>query len=158
MATESNFETLLAQSVEELRLKTSAHDAAWHITKADWKVDQATGVVEFAAPDGVKATCQVQIIGTYDKAEGTWLWGWDHPNVLAPLQSHARQVRKYGEEHGIESLTGQKLQCQESAAWGFTALACKLANAQGAYCGPSGSTLVFMTFNDVKGSKNISGS
>jgi hypothetical protein len=34
----------------------------------------------------------------------------------------------------------------EDNAWQLTALACKLADAQGGYRGPMGSTLVFVTF------------
>jgi hypothetical protein len=34
-------------------------------------------------------------------------------------------------------------------AWEFTALACHLCDAQGAYRGPAGTALVFMTFGEV---------
>jgi hypothetical protein len=97
----------------------------------------------------VTATAPVQIIGTYNTLDGTWLWGWDHPSVLPPLQEHARRVREYGEQHGIESLTTRKLGCDENEAWEFTALACHLCEAQGAYRGPAGTALVFMTFGEV---------
>ena len=149
MDTGLTYDALLTQSIEELRIKTAGHDATWHITKADWNVDQNRGTVEFTTPD-YKATCAVQIIGTYNKDDGTWFWAWGHPSVLPALQSHARLVLAFGQQQNIQSLTTQKLQCPESAAWGFTALACKLAGAQGGYCGPSGSTQVYMTFSDVK--------
>ena len=55
-----------------------------------------------------------------------------------------------GEEHGIAALTTRKLECDEAEAWEFTALACKLCDAQGGYRGPAGSTLIFMTFDDVQ--------
>ena len=150
---EPDYPTLLAQSVEELRLKTDAHDAAWHLGEADWDMDQDTGQIVFRAPDGLTATCPVQIIGTYNTADGTWLWGWDHPSVDPALQEHAARVRDYGARHGIAELTTQKLRCSESEAWEFTALACKLSDAQGAYRGPAGSTFVFMTFGTVSLSK-----
>jgi hypothetical protein len=47
----------------------------------------------------------------------------------------------------------RKVACDEAEAWEFTALACKLCNAQGAYRGPAGSARVFMTFDDVQLSK-----
>ncbi|MDZ7965229.1 MAG: hypothetical protein RM368_09660 [Nostoc sp. DedSLP03] len=58
----------------------------------------------------------MQIIGTYNITDSSWLWGWNHPSVVPGLQSHARLVRNYGEEHGIESLTTQKLSCTENQA------------------------------------------
>jgi hypothetical protein len=147
------FRQLVEQSMEELRLKTTAHDAAWRLGEADWSVDQDAGVIVFTRPDGISATCAVQIIGTYNTEDGTWLWGWDHPSVAAPLQDHAKRVKSYGEQHSIAALTTQKLACQESTAWEFAALACKLCSAEGAYRGPAGPALVYMTFGNVRLSK-----
>jgi hypothetical protein len=146
---EPDFPTLLAQSLEELRIKTAAHDGTWHLGQAAWAVDQDTGQIVFTAPGGITATCPVQIVGTYNTADGTWLWGWDHPSVEPALQEHARLVWAYGERHGIAKLTTRKLRCSEAEAWEFAALACKLGEAQGGYRGPAGQTMVFMTFGEV---------
>ncbi|MBC7815313.1 MAG: hypothetical protein IAG10_00270 [Planctomycetaceae bacterium] len=143
----AEYQSLLEQSMEELRLKTAAHDGLWHLSDAkNWSVDQDVGQIVFSLPKGMKAICDVQIIGTYNTDDETWLWGWDHPAVQKPLQDHAWMVKRYGDSHAISRLTTKKLACTEDEAWEFTALACKLAEAQGAYRGPSGPTLVFMTF------------
>src|SRR5262249_33019081 len=149
----AEYRSLVEQSMEELRLKTAGHDGIWRLSEADWNVDQDAGTIAFTGSDGITATCPVQIIGTYNTQDGTWLWGWDHPSVVPGLQEHARRVKVYGQQHGIERLTTQKLECEEAEAWEFTALACKLCDAQGAYRGPAGSTLVFMTFGTVTLSK-----
>jgi hypothetical protein len=143
------FRALVEQSMEELRLKTAAHDAGWQLGTADWAVDQNTGLIVFTG-EVFTATAPLQIIGTYNTLDSTWLWGWDHPSVHTPLQEHARRVQEYGEEHGIEVLTTRKLACDEMEAWEFTALACHLNDAQGAYRGPAGTTMVFMTFGAVE--------
>lgn len=153
MATDSVYRDTVERAVEELRLKTAAHDATWHLGEADWDVDLDAGEVYFTAPSGIVATCPVQIIGTYNTEDGTWLWGWDHPTVDEPLGDHARRVEAFGEKHGIDLLTTRKLECTEDDAWEFTALACHLAGAQGGYRGPMGPTLVYMTFGDVTLSK-----
>src|SRR5689334_10080691 len=139
-----DFPTLLAQSMEELRLKTQAHDGIWHLGECDWSVDQDMGTIVFTSPNGMIATCSVQIIGTYNTLDNTWLWGWDHPSIVPSIQDHAGKVREYGETNNLERLTTRKLTCSETEAWEFTALACKLSNAQGGYRGPAGTTLVFM--------------
>jgi hypothetical protein len=155
MATqEPNYETLKKQSLEELQLKTEAHDATWHLSEADWSVDQDAGEIVFNTPNGLTATCPVQIVGTYNTADGTWLWGWDHPSVADGLDQHAERVRRYGLKHGIDELTHRKLTCTQDDAWQFAALACKIADAQGAYCGPSGTTLIYMTFGEVELSRS----
>src|SRR5262245_7093313 len=149
MAQIPDFDTLVAQSVQELRLKTAAHDAAWGLGGADWSVDQAQGEIVFTRTDGITATAPVQIVGTYNGDDDTWLWGWEHPSVVPALQEHARRVREYGLKHGIKRLTTRKLACSQDEAWELTALACKLCDAQGAYRGPAGSAFVFMTFAEV---------
>ena len=135
--------------MEELQAKTTAHDASWRLGQADWNVDQDNGEIVFTTPDGVTATAPVQIIGTYNSLDSTWLWAWDNSSIDVALQFHAGKVREYGFKHGIDELTTRKLQCTEDDAWMLTALACKLCDAQGAYRGPADSTFIFMTFGDV---------
>jgi hypothetical protein len=65
------------------------------------------------------------------------------------LQEHAQRVHEYGTQQGIAALTSRKVECDEATAWEFAALACHLSAAQGAYRGPAGSALVFMTFGEV---------
>jgi hypothetical protein len=143
------YEHLLERSMEELRLKTAAHDGTWQLGKADWDVDQDAGTIVFTSPKGIVATCRVQIIGTLNTADNTWMWGWDHPSVDAALQEHAAICYEHGKKHGIGRLTQQKLErVTEDDAWKFTALACKLAEAQGGYRGEMGSTLIFVTFGE----------
>jgi hypothetical protein len=153
MAKPTDFDTLLTQSIEELRLKTAGHDAGWGLGEADWSVDQDQGAIVFTRADEITATAPVQIIGTYNSEDGTWLWGWDHPSVVPALQEHAKRVRDYGKQHGIKRLTKRKLACSDDEAWELAAVACKLCDAQGAYRGPAGTTFVFMTFGEVTLSK-----
>jgi hypothetical protein len=150
---DDEFRALVERSMEELRLKTEAHARGWGLGTMDrWDLDQTDGRLVFTGKK-VTATAPAQIIGTYSTQSDTWLWGWDHPSVQPPLQEHARRVREYGERHGIAALTTRKLECTEDDAWGFTAVACHLCGAQGAYRGPAGPALVFMTFGEVTLSK-----
>lgn len=146
---DAEFQALLERSMEELQAKTTAHVNAWGLGTMDrWDLDQEDGLLVFTSKK-VIATAPAQIIGTYSLESGTFLWAWDHPSVLSPLQEHARRVQEYGKQHGIAVLTTRKLECEESDAWELTALACHLCDAQGVYRGPAGSALVFMTFGEV---------
>ena len=62
-------------------IKTAAHDGTWQLGKADWDIDQDAGTIVFTSPKGITATCPVQVIGTFNTEDDTWLWGWDHPSV-----------------------------------------------------------------------------
>ena len=56
----------------------------------------------FTARAGVRATCSVQVIGTFNQEDNSWLWAWDHPSIVPALREHAKRVKAYGEAHGIE--------------------------------------------------------
>lgn len=144
----AEYQNLIAQSLDALGIKTAAHDRMWNLEQADWSIDQDRGVVEFLSADETTAVCPVQIIGTYNQNESTWLWGWEHPSVDAKLTQHAEFLRKFGEANSIEELTTRQLCISEEKCWEFAALACNLNEAQGAYRGPAGSTLIFMTFGE----------
>lgn len=146
---EIDFETLMDRSMNELQLKTEAHTNTWGLGSCDrWDMDQETGIITFTTKKMI-ATAPAQIIGTYSLESGTWLWGWDHPSVVEGLAEHAKQVYEFGQANGIDHLTNRKIECDEDVCWGFTALACHLCDAQGAYRGPAGNALVFMTFGNV---------
>lgn len=139
----------LVRSMHDIAVKTGACDRLFGIGSADsWDVDLEQGAIRFTHPDHI-ATAPVQVVGTYNTLDGTWLWGWDHPSVQEPFAAAARACRAFGERYGLTDFTERKLSCSEDDAWRFTALACYLSGATGAYRGPSATTHVFMTFGDV---------
>jgi hypothetical protein len=140
---------LVERSLTELQLKTQAHDGAFGLGRADWQAELQSGTLRFAN-ESFQATCAVQIIGTYNTADGSWLWGWNHPSVPAPLALDAGRVRAFAIDRGLTRLLEPSLNCSEDDAWAFTALATFLAQSQGAYRGPAGAALVFMTFTDIQ--------
>ncbi len=144
---------VLARARSELELKTGFADRMWKIGSAAWSVDLDAGTIAFDAPDGVRGSAPVQVVGTLDTSAGTWMWGWDHPSVPDGSARDAAMVRDYGAARGLTEMTTRVIRCDEAKAWEFTALATHLSNAQGAYRGPTGATLVFMTFGTVTLSK-----
>ncbi len=147
------FLQLADRARNHLTALTNAHDELWQISEADWSVDQDIGAVIFTNSEAIQATAPVQIIGTYNTQDNTWLWSWDNPSVASCLTKHARRMQEYGREHSIDSLTTGKLACSEDRCWELTAAACLICEAQGAYRGPAGATLVFMTFGEISLSK-----
>src|SRR5689334_10096899 len=99
----ADFSTLQKISIEELKLKTQAHEESWGIGRASrWGLDQGTGELIFSFADGIKAVAPAQIIGTYNTEDQTWLWAWDNPSIDEKLRRDALKVRKYGEAHHID--------------------------------------------------------
>ncbi|WP_278469655.1 DUF6882 domain-containing protein [Gimesia maris] len=141
----------IQQAIEGLRVQTAAHSSTWNLGDEDtWSAEQDSGRIEFSFADGTIAETDMQIIGTYNTNDGTFLWGWDHPYIKEPLRAHAKLARQFGEQHKLSNFTERIVECAESEAWEFTAVAARLANANGAYCGPSGTALVYMTFGEIE--------
>jgi len=146
----AELEQALEKARNHLAELTAAHDRTWSISECDWEVDQETAAITFFHENGTIARAPVQIVGTYDTDDGTWLWGWDHPAVDEACSRDAKKLREYGLENAVPGLTTRKIECDEDDCWDFAALAVLICNSQGAYRGPSGSTLVFMTFGEVQ--------
>jgi hypothetical protein len=139
----------ITQSLEGLRAQTAAHASTWGLGREErWSVDMDAGTITFHFTD-MRAVAPIQVVGTYDPSNGTFVWGWDHPSVPGSLREHARLVREFGERHGLANLTERMIYCSQEEAWEFTALAARLGGAHGAYRGDAGGPLVFMTFGEL---------
>lgn len=135
---------------EALAAQTADHCATWQLDQAArWDAEFNEGQITFSFDDGTVAVAPVQVVGSYDQNQGSFLWGWDHPSVPAPLARAAASARAWGVSEGVEAYTERLLYCSEEDAWDFTAVAAKLAQESGAYRGPAGTTLIFMTFGPV---------
>ena len=127
----------------------AAHNATWRMEGSRWDADLEVGTLTFTNADGWRVTAPMQVVGTLNTADNTWLWGWDHPSVPEPLRAHSQLVRDFGATHDLEAFTVRRIEAGEQDGWQFAALACYLAKAQGVYRGPSGSTMLFMTFGEL---------
>ncbi|NGK93875.1 hypothetical protein G5681_25210 [Escherichia coli] len=140
----------IARANNEMQLLTQAAIEMWGLDTAAWDVDLNTGTITFTNDEKeIMVTAPVQVVGTYDTEDSTWLWGWDHPSVSESLGEYARRVHDFGEQYGKETLTTRKIAASMDDAWEFTALACYLGDGQGGYRGVSGSTCVFMVYGPV---------
>lgn len=144
----------IARANNEMQLRTQAAVDMWGLDTASWSADLDSGTITFINDEkGMVITAPVQVVGTYNTEDGTWLWGWDHPSVSEPLGEFARRVQSFGEQYGMEKLTTRKIAASIDDAWEFTALACYLSGGEGSYSGPSGSTRVQMVYGPVTISK-----
>lgn len=140
---------VIPRANEDLQVKTLAMQSTWWSDGEDWSVDLERGIIEFRNKRGWNITAPVQVVGTYNTLDGTFMWGWDHPSVPEQSASAAQLVHDYGERHDLEVLTTRIVELSEDEAWELTALATYLFEGTGAYRGPAGTTMVFMTFGTV---------
>lgn len=150
---DTEIDAVFERATAELGMKAHMAMELWGLgSGGNWAADLEVGMITFHTAKA-SITAPVQVVGTYNSKDGTFLWGWDHPSVPAPVAVHAGLVRNFGAAQGLELLTTRKVEISEAEAWELTALAVHLAGAQGGYRGPSGSTYVFMTFGEPTISK-----
>jgi len=144
-----DFESLLRNSMEELMAKTQAHQTNWSFgSEEEWLLDQDQCQLTFKFP-GRSTNVPIQIIGTYNTENGTWLWAWANPLIADDLKADALALKEYGEQWGIARLTSPEWPAQESDCWYMAALACQLFGRQGAYRGPASDSQTLMVFGEV---------
>lgn len=150
---EPAWRNLADRAMNELRLKTEVHMGLCPLLEADWSINQDEGVIKFATDD-LEAVASVQIIGTYNTMDETWLWSWANSSIVPELQRDALRLRDFGLKQGFSWFAERKLGCTEEEAWELTAIGCQLCDSQCAYRGPAGDTLVFVTFGDLSLKRN----
>lgn len=144
-------ESFIAAAIDSLAQQTSAHMNSWRFGHEEsWDADLDRGEIIFQFEDGIAAVAPIQVVGTYNLNDGTFLWAWDHPSIPEPLRAHAKLALAWGQANGLQAFTSRMVNCTEDEAWSFTAVANRLAGANGAYRGPSGSALVFMTLGEIR--------
>lgn len=142
-------ETVVDRAFRELQLKSEAHRDAWGFGSTErCDVDLEDGIISFSGP-GLLVTAPIQIVGSLAECDNSWLWGWDNPSILEDLRVDSHLARRFGERHGLRDYTTRKITTTEDQAWRFTALACHLSQASGAYRGPGETCAFFMTFHEV---------
>ena len=136
---------------EGLQIQTEGHKKTWKLGQENqWNVDMNEGKLWFDFSDDKKVSTDIQIIGTYNSANGTFLWGWDHPSVNDELGKHAKLAHNWGEQNNEPSFTELQLTCSIEDVWKMSAAVNRITEANGVYKGDSGATQVFMTLGKIE--------
>ncbi len=78
----------------------------------EWGYETKTGKITF----GRKISLQAEILGTYSKGSGTWLWAW--ANEYSPLSEArtriSRGLRQFGQDKQIDELITPEFQVTQT--------------------------------------------
>lgn len=143
---------IIVEARSALDLQISRQTGPWHLGEAQtWSADFLDGTLRFRAGEGLLGSAKIQVIGSYNKTDQTFTWGWDHPAVVSEaLRRHAMLARDWGRNAGWPALLSRKVASSEQEAWNFAALTNHLAKTEGVFRGPSGTAWIFMTLSDLK--------
>jgi hypothetical protein len=94
-----------------------------------------------------RVLAEVQIVGSVNTEDRTWLWSWANPEVDPSLYKDILEVQMLGETRGIEQLTMPFWDGDAVDGWEMTSISAYVLQAEGAYraAAPQGFTYLVMT-------------
>ncbi|MDR2240000.1 MAG: hypothetical protein LBE33_06100 [Zoogloeaceae bacterium] len=143
--TGSEFDTYLAQSVEELETKQATLSATYGIGNYEkFFVDFMAGTLTFLDGDTPKIKALVIPVATHVPSRQNLLWAWANEQLPPAVREQSSRIKELQSITGFELFANERVECDESMAWELTALACKYLSAAGAYRIPNGEIYAYV--------------
>ena len=151
----TKFEPLQDMAFHHTQALMAAHQGSWRLGEGDqWAVDLAAGEIRWTFPDGKLVRAPGQLIATWNSADDTFLWGWDHPSAPPGSAVAAAAAKAHADAHAIEELQISKVSCSMEDGWQLAAIAVLLGDLQGVYRGQASETAwAYIGFGNVTISK-----
>ena len=150
---EFSFEEFERQARREISQQTHKHNEKWGIGKSiRWDADLEEGIIKWTFPEKI-VSAPVQVLFTYVPAEQSLMWSWNNTSVKEKLAKDSLKLKAWGEERNLSQFTTPEFKCSEAEAWGYAAIAAKVAEANGIYRGPSGRAFIFFAYGELSESK-----
>ena len=87
--------------------------------------------------DAPELSLEAQVAGTLSD-DGSWMWGWGHPDVPKPMQQAAWAVQQFGERQEIEDLMSRGGPVDDTRLNEFLAICAYISDADGVFMGDHG--------------------
>lgn len=131
IAEPAQFRSLLEQVGRDVSQTSQALYDSCDISKpgGTWQIDPDSALFRFTSPDGVRRYARYGMIGSYNRASHSWMWGWAFPEdwMPGPARDLAHRLRDWGGAQGWQTLLEPTLTMNEFDAWHMTELAAHVA-------------------------------
>ncbi len=114
----------------------------------DWNQDEGTIVFSNDGVAGLLAN--IHLVGSVSTRTNTWLWSWANESISCKVSDRIREVKRYGELHGIAQLTEPYWSANEVDGWEMTSVSAYLLKTQGAYRTPDENGFTYMVLTNVR--------
>lgn len=113
-----------------------------------WGFNMTNGEITF----NESVTYKIQILGTEDHVNDSWLWGWANKasNIPDDLLIVGNELRSFGEKHAIAELTTAKLSLDALDGHTVSLIASGFANGKAYYRCPYENGALFVLITDAK--------
>lgn len=103
----------------------------------EYRLNLKKGRITLAFDGAPVVSADAQVVGTYSD-DGTWMWGWGHPDVPERMQQAAWAVQQFGERQEIEDLLSRGGPIDKVRLNDFLAICAYISDADGVYLGDHG--------------------
>lgn len=104
---------------------------------SDYRLNLKKGRISFVFDGAPDVAADAQVVGTYSD-DGSWMWGWGHPDVPQPMQQAAWAVQQFGERQEIEDLLSRGGPIDATRLAEFQAICAYISDADGVFMGAHG--------------------
>lgn len=133
-----SYKQLMVNAEFHLKTRMAGADLAERLQDAlDYRLNLKKGRINFVFKDAEEVVADAQIVGTYSD-DGSWMWGWGHPDAPVPMQQAAWAVQQFGERQEIEVLLSRGGAVDTDRLAEFQAICAYISNADGVFMGPHG--------------------
>lgn len=104
---------------------------------SDYRLNLKKGRITLVFDGAPEVAADAQVAGTYAD-DGTWMWGWGHPDVPERMQQAAWAVQQFGERQEIDELRSRGGPVDDARLSDFLAICAYVSDADGVYLGDHG--------------------
>ena len=103
----------------------------------EFRLNSKKGRITWMFTDRDDVSADAQVIGTYGD-DGSFMWGWGHPEVPEPMQMAAWAVQQFGDRQEIEELLTRGGPTDVSTFEEYLAICAYISDADGVFIGDHG--------------------
>ncbi len=121
-------------------------------------LNEATGQLVFSdASVTPRVLANVQVVGSVNTENRSWLWSWANPDVDPFLCKDILEVHLLGETRGIEQLTTPFWEGDAVDGWEMTSITAYVLQAKGAYRAPTPAGFTYMVMTAIDRIPDVAG-
>ena len=111
----------------------------------------ATGQLVFSDASATpRVLSNVQLVGSVNTGNRSWLWSWANPDVDPALCKDILEVHLLGETRGIEQLTTPFWEGDAVDGWEMTSITAYVLQAQGAYRAATAEGFTYLVMTSIE--------
>lgn len=133
-----SYKQLAVNAQFHLKSRTAGSDVGRKLDQVtDYRLNLEKGRISLIFDDGTEVSADAQIAGTLSN-DGSYMWGWGHPEVPEPMQMAAWAVQQFGERQEIEELLTRGGSAEPQMIEDYLAISAYISDADGIFRGDHG--------------------